>query len=600
MPVSSTHQPSKGLTRLPASAPFRLALWLAISTALIELGVRLAAWRFSRRPLWAGIDLVWMAPLANLLWLGGAALLAWAANRAWPRRIGLGEVVGIIAFPAILSLLWLHPNFYRNAMVLLALGLAVQAGRFAARHPAAIARLNRRGVLVTVPLMMFVVTGVLGLDRWQEWRALRDLPAGRAAMPNVLLLVLDTVRSFNLSAYGYSRRTSPQLARLTRESVRFDRAFSTSGWTLPSHASMFTGRYADALATGPRQPMPDDVPTLAGAMAQAGYATGGFVGNLSFAGWEYGLSRGFMHYEDYPVTPITFFTSTALGRTVFAEPRVRYLIGYMDKPDRKRAARVRHELFDWLDDIGERPFFAFVNFFDAHHPYLPPAPFNGMFTPPPTPRYRAEPLEFGDLGPEELVRTQGAYDGSIAYMDQEVARLVAELAARGLLDRTLLIITSDHGEHWGDHERLAHGNSFYRQLLQVPLLIRHPGMLPGGTRIRRAVTLRDLPATILDVADVPNGGRFPGWSLAALVADESATLSPIVSGRALHGLLNAQSLISEGMHYIRTASGEELYDLEQDSLEVNSLVGTERGDAILPRLRARLDSINAAVPPVPR
>lgn len=427
---------------------------------------------------------------------------------------------------------------------------------------------------------------------------MRSLPAGRAGTPNVLLLVLDTVRSFSLGVYGHTQPTTPSLERLADEGVLFARAFATSGWTLPSHASMFTGRYADELATGPGRPVPRGIPTLAEAMAQSGYATGGFVANLAYTTWEQGLGRGFIRYEDYPATPLTVFVSTALGRKLFSAPKVRHFVGYVDEVDRKNAARVQRDFLRWLDGIGNRPFFAFINYFDAHHPYLPPAPYDTLFGPQLPRRYRPFPLRFGSFDADEIALLSNTYHGGIAYIDDQIGRLIEALRERDRLDNTLIIVTSDHGEHLGDHDLLSHGNSFYRQLLQVPLILWYPPLLPADSIVTTPVSLRDLPATVLDATGISNGGRFPGLSLLPVVRDTAAPTSPIFSGRTLIRVEGAQSLISEGLHYIRFADGsEELYDLEDDSLEIRSLVSSATGTAALPSLRARLDSLNAAVPP---
>ena len=597
MTAASLPAESPAVSRVPAALPFQLALWLGIATALLEVGIRIAIWQLTPRPLQTGVDIVWMAPLMNVIWLEMAALAAWLASRLWPRVFGAGFVVGFITFPAYLNLLWLHPKFHREAMVILALGLAVQTGRFAASRLAGITRLNRRATLVTVPLLLLIVAGALGTDRWREWRAMRDLPAGRQGTPNVLLLVLDTVRSFSLSVYGHSQPTTPTLERLARESVRFDRAFATSGWTLPSHTSLFTGRYADEVETGMGKPMPDGIPTLAEAMAQAGYATGGFTANLAYTTWEHGVARGFIRYEDYPVTPLTIFNSTALGRKLLNAPKVRHLIGYVDEVDRKRAERVQGDFLSWLGEIGDRPFFAFVNFYDAHHPYLPPPPYDTLFGPTLAKRYRPFPPRFRAFDREEIAQISNAYHGGIAYIDAQINGMLEALRQRGQLDNTLIIVTSDHGEHLGDHELLSHGNSFYRQLLQVPLIIRYPARLPGDSVIRTPVSLRDVPATILDLSGIPNGGRFPGVSLVSTIGDSSARGSAIFSGRTLIEVEGAQSIIADGLHYIRYKDGsEELFDLEHDSLELASLASSPRGEAALPRFRALLDSLNAAHP----
>ena len=186
-------------------------------------------------------------------------------------------------------------------------------------------------------------------------------------------------------------------------------------------------------------------------------------------------------------------------------------------------------------------------------------------------------------------------------MDEQIGLLLNDLRERGQLDNTLLIVTSDHGEHLGDHDLMSHGNSFYRQLLQVPLIVRYPPRLPGDRSVRIPVSLRDVPATVLDVVGVPNRGRFPGVSILPLVGDSTATASPVVSGSSLVRGTEAQSLIDAALHYIRNADGtEELFDLEHDSLEERSLASTPAGEAVLPALRARLDSINASAAPVPR
>jgi arylsulfatase A-like enzyme len=449
-------------------------------------------------------------------------------------------------------------------------------------------------------LTLVLVAIVLGIHRGREWFQMRALTDGRAGAPNVLLLVLDTVRSFSLSAYGYSRPTTPTLERLASEGVKFDRAFATSGWTLPSHSSMFTGRYADEILTGPGLPLPEGIPTLAELMTAAGYATGGFVANLKYTTWEHGVARGFIHYDDYPVTPLTLFTASSLGRRVFAAQSVRNFVRYFDDPDRKNAERVQRDFLGWVDGLGDRPFFAFLNYFDAHHPYLPPRPFDTLFGPELPPMYRPYPPEFGELNSQQIELASNGYHGAIAYVDDQIGKLIGELRTRDLLENTLIIITSDHGEHLGDHELLNHGNSFYRQLLQVPLLMRFPAAIPESRVVTAPVSLRDLPTTVLDVTRISNNGEIPGTSLIPIVTDSSVRVSPVVSGRAVIPSANAQSLISDGMHYIRRADGkEELYDLEQDSLETRSLVSWPPGAAVLPALRARLDSINEAAPPAP-
>lgn len=584
------------VTRPQGVLPFglRFALALAVPIALLELAIRWTMWEVAGRRFRAGFEILWMAPLANLLWFAMAAVAAWVLVRLLRGRAGsgIGLTAAIIAIPALTSLAWLHPNLHKIAVAILALGVAVQLARWVERRPDAMRRWTARAARISAAAGMVAALTGLVLPRLTEWRALHALPDAPDRAPNVLLLVLDTVRSFSMSVYGYDLPTTPELDRLARTSVRFDRAFVTAPWTLPSHATMFTGRYAEEVNTGPQNPLGPEFPTLAEALAGAGYATGGFVANTAFATWEHGLARGFLRYRDYPATPLTLIASTALGRTVLDRGIVRRLTNWYDRPDRKPAPVVQGEFLEWLDEIGDRPFFAFINYFDAHHPLLPPAPYDSMFGPPPPARFHAHPLRMYRLKPGELELTEHSYDGAIAYVDAQVKQLLDALERRGVLDETMVIITSDHGEHWGDHGRVSHGNSLYRELLQVPLLIRYPPAFAGGTTVRQSVSLRDLPATVLDVTGVENGGRFPGRSLR-----DPSSASPVLAGEASLGMAGAAALITDSLHYIVHADGrEELYDLEADSLGEHDLSSDPANRALLRALRDSVQVLRGGTP----
>jgi arylsulfatase A-like enzyme len=335
-------------------------------------------------------------------------------------------------------------------------------------------------------------------------------------------------------------------------------------------------------------------------------ATGGFAANHSYLTWEHGLARGFTRFEGYPANLAMFFTSTAIGRMLMEYNTFRKPLGYFDSPKRKTARMVNDQFLDWVDGLDdERPFFAFLNYFDAHHPYLAPEPYLSKFGPNGAIRWRGRELEFDELSRAEIERKENQYDGGIAYVDAEIERLLASLRSRQELDNTILVITSDHGEHWGEHERLSHGNSMYRQLLQVPLLIVEPKAESPGTRVRSSVSLRDLPATILEVAGVPNEARFPGASLVPFLrGDTVSRRSPVFSEDAAFGMRGARSLIDDDLHYVRQVDrSEQLYDLETDSLEVTDLAKDPAYAAALDRLRAQMDAIVGVSPPpdlVPR
>lgn len=590
--------PAPSTARLTPAALFKLAAIFAVFVALIEILFRLWMLQARRTPFGAGWNIVWMAPLMNFIWFGGGALLAIVGRRVLPRAFTPAIVAALLVMPGFISLMWLIPGLHSEAALLLGVGLSVQTGRMLASRIHGLSRLARVGFVPAVAVAVLAFVIVAGTRWLRESRALAGLPAPAENRPNVLFLILDTVRSYSTSAYGYARPTTPNIDSLAERGVMFDRAFAPASWTMPSHATLFTGRWPFELRTGPRRPLRKTYPKLAEAFASAGYATGGFAANHAYLTWEHGLTRGFIRWEGYPVTPAMFFTSTIIGRMLMEYNTFRKPLGFFDSPKRKQASMVNDQFLDWLDDLeDDRPFFAFLNYFDAHHPYLPPEPYLTKFGPHGEIRWRGHELEFDELSAAEIQRKQNQYDGGIAYLDAEIGRLVSELGRRGMLDNTILVITSDHGEHWGEHERLSHGNSMYRQLLQVPLVVVLPGD-SSGRRVQYSVSLRDLAATLLDAAGVRDA-EMPGTSLLPLMrGDSSSGGSAVFSEDALFGTIGARSLIADGLHYIRLRDGrEQLFSLETDSLEMTDLASDPAYADELSALRARMNAIVGNAPP---
>jgi arylsulfatase A-like enzyme len=292
------------------------------------------------------------------------------------------------------------------------------------------------------------------------------------------------------------------------------------------------------------------------------------------------------------------FSSSAFGRRLLLQPLFRRALGFWNYAAYKRAATVNQQFFAWVGGTGRRPFFAFLNYYDAHQPALPPSPFDTIFGAPPRPRAPEEAFGRRDISAAELARFVNQYDGAIRYTDTQLDMLLRELARRRLLDNTIVIITADHGEHWGDHGRLSHGNTVYRQALQVPLVIRYPQRFPRGSVVLEPVSLRDLPATVLDLVGAPRQHLFPGASLASYAEGSHGTVASaaaprfILSGNAPKGVEGQLSLITGGMHYVRDPrTGEELYDFERDPGDSLNLAKTSAGRQALPRLRRLLDSL---------
>jgi arylsulfatase A-like enzyme len=384
--------------------------------------------------------------------------------------------------------------------------------------------------------------------------------------------------------------------------VTFTRAIAPAPWTLPSHASMFTGRWPHALSTGPWSPLDATYPTLAEYLRDRGYLTAGFVANREYCSHEFGLSRGFVHYEDYRATPGQALLYTSLGSTAMREfPLVQRLQTY-DNFGRKSAEQVTGDFLRWqARAAGSQPFFAFLNYWDPHDPYTPPAEFAAQFAPPGS-RGGTPPVDPPD--PETLAALQGHYDASIAYADEQVGALIDALAGRGVLEDTAVMILSDHGEHFGEHGLMLHGGSLYTQEIHVPLLISHPSLVPSGQAVDAPASLRNIAATAVELAGLAGDAPFPGMSLSRMWAGEPSD-DPVLSEAdqvqhlserypAAQGRL--ASLVQGSLHYIRREfdGGEELYDLEGDPAEANDLAAQAAYQTELAEMRAALQAALAA------
>ncbi len=297
---------------------------------------------------------------------------------------------------------------------------------------------------------------------------------------NVLLIVLDTVRAKSMSLYGYTKATTPELEKISSRGTLFRTAISPSSWTLPAHASMFTGQWPHRLSTHFLYPLDKTYPVLAEVMKAQGYATAGFAANTVYCSRELGLSRGFEHYEDYRLTLGQMVLSEALTRKLVNETHLFETLATYENFGRKNAEMVNHDFLKWLGkQNNDRPFFAFVNYFDAHAPYLLPPEIEKKYG---LKRPYGHIKEGTALNPPPELSNELnlIYDGTIEYLDQQIASLFESLDKLGYLENTLVIITSDHGEAFGEHGMLTHANSLYLEHIQVPFFIFFPKMVPMG------------------------------------------------------------------------------------------------------------------------
>ncbi len=397
-----------------------------------------------------------------------------------------------------------------------------------------------RTLPVLVAIVIVSAASIQVSDSVKQWReARRPMPA--AGSSNVLLIVLDTVRADHLGAYGYGRATTPAFDRLAARGIRFEEARAPAPWTLASHASFFTGRWPHELGVNWLIPIQSHFPTLAEYLENHGYATAGFVANAGYCSYETGLSRGFTHFEDYILARLGTLRGACLFDAAlksFGHLTLPLDFGVIHQfranvsdlfftPERKTAARINHDFLHWFDQRPEpdRPFFVFLNYLDTHTPYLLPPEARPRFGMNPRSRqdYVDVMMEWGSLNKQKLpqrykVLARDAYDDCIAYLDEQLGILFETLQARGVLDKTLVVITSDHGEALGEHGLYTHGESLYRPEVRVPLLVMLPASHSTKAVVRETVSLRDLPATVVDVVGLAGAGAqeapFPGQSLA--------------------------------------------------------------------------------------
>jgi arylsulfatase A-like enzyme len=379
---------------------------------------------------------------------------------------------------------------------------------------------------------------------------------------------------------------------------------------------------------GWKSPLDDTRPTLSERLGAVGYDTAGFVANLDFCGRETGLARGFAHYEDYSLGAWEVFSRyVGLGRKL-DKPTVAMAAAILSgrrwggstplvplsREHVKRAEDIDRGFLDWLtwQRPRGRPFFAFLNYNDAHTPYEPPDD--------PAPGFGIRPTSWHDrlvlVGwngfdklklPVHAVRmAQDLYDDTIAHLDRRLGALLDELGRRGVLDSTLVVVTSDHGEHLGDHALFFHGCSLYRQLVEVPLVITGPKRVPAGRLVAEPVSLRDLPTTVLDLLGLGRGDTspFPGRSLARFWdqphGSDPPAFEPLLMETDRPLVLTNQSrepaakgpmksLVAGGMHYILSGDGhEELFGLEADPEETIDVAGYKDAQAALRGFRGGL------------
>ncbi len=375
---------------------------------------------------------------------------------------------------------------------------------------------------------------------------------------NVVLISIDTTRADCLGCYGNARIRTPNIDRLAAEGTLFEQCVSPAPITLPSHTSMMTG--TNPFVHGVRDNgqffvHPDNV-TLAERLRQAGYHTAAQVAAYVL-NREFGLDQGFEQYGD--VESARRLSQRAAARHAHE----------------RKADEVVSAALEWLAAAPGEPFFLFVHLFDPHRTYSPPPRFARLYA-------------------------DNPYLGEIAFADEQVGRLLAALDERGLSGRTLVVLTSDHGEGLGEHDEPTHASLVYDTTLLVPLIVRAPGHIAAGRRIAAQVRLIDLAPTVLDLLGLPIDARIEGRSLRGLLAGRDEPPAPWAYSETLHPRFTAgcawlRALRGGGWKYIHGLEPE-LYHVAEDPHELHNLAA-EMPDKVA-RMRSVLRDMLAAARPV--
>jgi arylsulfatase A-like enzyme/tetratricopeptide (TPR) repeat protein len=362
----------------------------------------------------------------------------------------------------------------------------------------------------------------------------KPAPPSAVSRPNLVLVTMDTTRADHLGCYGDARASTPTLDGLAREGVIFGQVIAVAPLTLPSHASLLTGLYPPRHGVRDNADfrLPETETTLAEHLKGQGYATSAAVGTYILA-TESGLSQGFDRYDE----PKRTGRAGGDASSVLYEPII-------ERP----AAEVVNDALASLDRMKDRPFFLWV------HLYAPPSPFREQFA--------------TDL-----------YDGEIASADHELGRVVDALRSAGLLDRTLVAFTADHGESLGEHGEDTHGLFVYDSTLHVPLILRYPARLHAGGRYAGLVSGVDLAPTLLELMGLPPMPTAQGRSVAAAltggsIPERAPVYAESLYGERAYGWAPLHALRSSKDKYV-DAPEKELYDLGRDPAETNNVASTQ-------------------------
>jgi arylsulfatase A-like enzyme len=391
--------------------------------------------------------------------------------------------------------------------------------------------------------------------------------------PNIILISLDTLRADHLGCHGYNRDTSPNIDDFSLGAVLFENCIASSSWTLPSHASVFTGLHpsvhgAEVHPWGP--PFADSETTLAELARERGYLTAAYTEGL-FVSASLGFAQGFELYSDGKLAEFPLHCAEVTF----------------------------NDALQWLKTYGKLPFLLFVHTYQPHDPYTPPRRFGEMFVKDYAQSGRVRPREV--RSEEDKIRCEALYDGEIAYTDEVLGDFLERLEETQLLQNTTIVVFSDHGEEFWEHGGIEHGVTLYDEVLHVPLIVKLAGENPPSGRVARQVSLTDLYATVAELLGADDANPPDCESLLPLMRPERRAEygRKFVVSQVCHRDTVLQSMMPEWRRRsIRTDTEkyikfekeqtEELYDLAGDPGEKNDVSAENEQDMV--QYRAMLDS----------
>lgn len=448
------------------------------------------------------------------------------------------------------------------------------------------------------PAFMFLATALIFLSILYAWiPSYRFLPLkkNKSNEMNIVLITLDTTRADHLGCYGYKKDTTPFLDSLARKGILFENAYANATWTLPSHASLFTGMMPSVHGVGYSNFfVSPSVKTIAESLQQKGYTSAAFIGG-PFLVSAFNINQGFDFYDEHldphsELKRLTLFRliSKLTGKSLWHTDGQRH------------GAEINQEVSSYLKwAVNRQPFFLFINYFDAHEPYDPPQEIRNQMQIRTTLKgnIRFYPLNkqngiacHADKTPltqSEFQQLRDLYDGELRYQDQQLEALWKMVENLGVASKTILIIASDHGETIGEHQFLDHGHNLYQEQVHVPLLFYNSGLFSGGRKITEEVQLIDVYPTLLQFVGLKPDSGIQGHSLIPGLRSNQFPSRPVLSEididshpRFAAFKRSQRMILEDSLKYIDSSNQQNrLFDLQVDPAEMIDQQKTRPADA---------------------